>query len=83
MGSMSVPLPINYTYVMIQSLEIIGNFMFSADAHLKLLKLLRSGQLDLSPIVATVFPFTELPDAARAAALASNFECVVIRNSIQ
>ncbi|WP_202967395.1 zinc-dependent alcohol dehydrogenase [Paenibacillus beijingensis] len=82
MGSMTSPLPVNYMLMMFNSLEIIGHFMYDADAHLKLLNLLRSGQLDMSPIAARVFPLKDLPEAMEAAAAASNLECVVIRHDM-
>jgi alcohol dehydrogenase len=62
------------------SLDIIGNFMYEADAHLKSLNLLRSGRLDLSPIIAKIFTMTAVPEAMQAARLATSLECVVVRN---
>ncbi|WP_371823944.1 hypothetical protein [Phyllobacterium sp. 628] len=77
---MTTPVPINYMQVMLNGLEIIGNFMYEVDAHLKLLNLLRTGQLDLNPITPKIFPFDAVPEAMEAAAKASNLECVVIRH---
>ncbi len=42
----TVPVPVNYMQMMGNNLEIIGHFMYEADAHLKLLNLLRIGRLD-------------------------------------
>jgi alcohol dehydrogenase len=82
MGSTMVPIPINYMLMMFNSLEIIGNFMYPHDAYLRLLALLRSGQLDLKPIVPKVFPLTELPQAMELAARASNLECIVVTSNL-
>jgi alcohol dehydrogenase len=46
MGSMTSPMPVNYMQMMGNSLEIVGHFMFEADAHLNMLTLLRNGLLD-------------------------------------
>jgi alcohol dehydrogenase len=82
MGSMTVPVPINYMQMMFNNLEIVGHFMYEADAHLKLLNLLRIGRLDMSPVRATVYPMTELPTAMQAARKADSLECVVIRHDV-
>ncbi|TIX90495.1 zinc-binding dehydrogenase [Rhizobium sp. P44RR-XXIV] len=80
MGSMATPIPVDYMQLMGNNLEIIGHLMYEADAHLKLLNLLRIGRLDLSPIKATVFPMTAVPEAMEAARVASSLECIVVRN---
>ena len=56
MGSMRVPLPIPYLDVMLNNLEIIGQFMYPRDAFRRLGELARSGLLDISAIRDTVFP---------------------------
>ena len=71
-------MPINYMQMMGNSLELIGHFMFEADAHLELLKLLRSGQLDLNPITTKMFALAEVPAAVEAARDATNLECIVV-----
>src|SRR5216684_1764400 len=78
MGSTLIPIPINYMLMMLNSLEIIGNFMYPHNAYLQLLALLRSGQLDISPITPKVFPLTDLPQAMAYAATAQSLECVVV-----
>ncbi len=78
MGSTLIPVPINYMLMMLNSLEIIGNFMYPHNAYLQLLALLRSGQLDISPIKPKVFPLTDLPQAMEYAATAQSLECVVV-----
>jgi alcohol dehydrogenase len=79
MGSMATDLPISYTALMLNNWEIIGQFMYPAWAYRRLLDLLRSGLLDISPIRPCVFPLTALPEAMEAAATASNLECVVVQ----
>lgn len=55
---------------MLNNLEILGQFMYPAGAYRRLLDLLRSGLLDISPIRPRVYPLTALPDAMEAAATA-------------
>jgi alcohol dehydrogenase len=78
MGSMTVDLPIPYTTLMLNSWEIIGQFMYPAGAYLRLLGLLRNGLLDISPIRPRVFPLAKLPEAMDAAAAAGSLEYVVV-----
>lgn len=80
MGSMTVPLPIPYTEVMLNGWEIIGQFMYPQEAYRRLLDLVRVGQLNVSAIRPRVFPLAALPEAMEAAASAGNLECVVIEN---
>jgi alcohol dehydrogenase len=80
MGSMTVPLPIPYTEVMLNCWEIIGHFMYPRDSYRRLLNLMRIGQLDLNVIQARVFALEALPEAMDAAATAASLECVVIKN---
>ncbi|MFM0082673.1 zinc-binding dehydrogenase [Paraburkholderia sediminicola] len=78
MGSMTVPLPLPYTEVMLNGWEILGQFMYPRDAYRRLLDLVRGGQLDIAALHALVYPLAALPEAMDAAAAASNVECVVI-----
>lgn len=78
MGSMAVDLPIPYTYVMLNSWSILGNFMYPKDATRKMLELVKSGQLSIDVIEPVVFPLAELDKAMDAAAAASNLENVMI-----
>lgn len=78
MGSMTVALPIPYTYMMINNLSILGNFMYPKDALRKLLELVRSGQLQLDFIEPKVFSMPELFEAMEAAKSAGNFENIII-----
>ena len=78
MGSSTVPLPLNYMLMMFNSLEIIGNFMYPQSAHLSLLALVRSGQLDLRAIKPKVFPLPDLEHAMDYAAKARSLELVVM-----
>jgi len=79
MGSMTTDLPIPYTAVMLNSWEIIGQFMYPASAYRRLLDLLRAGLLDISAIRPRVYPLAALPEAMEAAATAGNLECIVMR----
>jgi alcohol dehydrogenase len=81
MGSMAVPLPISYLDVMLNNLEIIGQFMYPRDAFLRLIHLARAGLLDLRAIRVRSFPLEALAEAMEAAATAGNLECVVVTPS--
>ena len=79
MGSMTTELPIPYATVMLNSWEILGQFMYPASAYRRLLDLLRAGLLDISAIRPRVYPLAALPEAMEAAATAGNLECIVMR----
>ena len=79
MGSMTTDLPLPYTAVMLNSWEIMGQFMYPASAYRRLLELLRSGLLDISAIRPRVYPLADLPTAMEAAATAGNLECIVMQ----
>jgi alcohol dehydrogenase len=79
MGSMTTELPIPYTTLMMNSWEILGQFMYPASAYRRLLDLLRSGLLDIKPIRPRVYPLVALPEAMDAAAEAGNLEYIVMR----
>jgi alcohol dehydrogenase len=79
MGSMTTELPVSYTLLMLNSWEIIGQFMYPAGAYRRLLDLLRSGLLDISPIRPRVYPLAALPEAMEAAATAGNLEYIVVQ----
>jgi len=78
MGSSTAPIPLNYMLVMFNNLEIIGNFMHAQNAYLPLLALLRSGQLDMSPITPKVFALSDLTRAMEYAGNADSLEMVVV-----
>lgn len=78
MGSMTADLPISYTQVMLNDLEIIGNFMHRPDAYRNVLAMIRSGRLDLTAISPQVFAFADLPAAMEAAARADALQSVAI-----
>jgi alcohol dehydrogenase len=78
MGSMSVPLPVPYVEMMANSWEIIGNFMYPAEACTRLLSLIRAGLLDPRSMRLHTFPLDALPAAMEAAASAKNSACVVM-----
>jgi alcohol dehydrogenase len=80
MGSTTVPLLIPYTEVMLNSWEIIGQFIYSKDSYRGLLNLMRTGQLDVNVIQPRVFALEALPEAMEAALTGGNLECIVIKN---
>ncbi|WP_221121893.1 zinc-binding dehydrogenase [Rhizobium lentis] len=79
MGSMTTPLPVPYTLVMLNDWEILGQFMYPARAYGRLLELLRSGLLDVGRIQPRLYPLSNLYEAMDVAAAASNFEYVVMQ----
>lgn len=79
MGSMTVDLPVPYTTVMLNSWEIIGQFMYPAWAYRRLLDLVRSGVLDITAIRRRIYPLADLPEAMDAAAAAGSLECIVVQ----
>jgi alcohol dehydrogenase len=78
MGSMTTDLPIPYTMLMINSWQIIGNFMYPPGAFARMLDLIRSGLLDITPIQPKVFPLEQLNEAMDAAAAAGNFDNIIV-----
>jgi alcohol dehydrogenase len=81
MGSMGVALPIPYLEVMLNNLEIIGQFMYPRDVFRRLGELARSGLLDIDAIRTRSFPLDALPAAMESAAEAGGLECVVVQPS--
>jgi alcohol dehydrogenase len=81
MGSMGVPLPISYLEVMLNNLEIIGQFMYPQDTFMRLVDLARAGLLNIRAIRARSFPLDALPAAIEAAATAGPLECVAAQPS--
>jgi alcohol dehydrogenase len=81
MGSMTVPLPISYLDVMLNNLEIVGQFMYPQDTFMRLVDLARAGLLDLRAIHARSLPLDSLPTAMEAAATAGALECLVVMPS--
>jgi alcohol dehydrogenase len=79
MGSMTTELPIPYTAMMLNSWEILGQFMYPISAYRRLLDLLRAGLLDIAAIRPRVYPLAALPEAMEAATSAGNLECIVMQ----
>jgi alcohol dehydrogenase len=79
MGSMSTDLPVPYTQLMFNNWEILGQFMYPADAYRRLLGLVRSGMLNISVLRPLEYALADLPAAMDAAATATNFECAVVK----
>ena len=81
MGSITAPIPIDSLTMMFNNLEIIGHFMYAENAYLPLLALLRSGQLNLSPIKPKVFRLRDLQRAMEYASKAHSLEMVVVTST--
>jgi alcohol dehydrogenase len=79
MGSMTSPLPINYSEVMRNNWEIIGHFMYPPDVFRRLQSLTRAGLLSLDPIQIETFPLAELPAAIEAASKSSGLQSVIVK----
>jgi alcohol dehydrogenase len=76
---MTTDLPIPYTTVMLNSWEIIGQFMYPVSAYRRLLELLRGGLLDIRAIRPRVYPLSDLPEAMEAAATAGTLEWIFVQ----
>jgi alcohol dehydrogenase len=76
---MTTDLPVPYTTLMLNSWQIIGQFMYPAQAYRRLLDLLRSGLLDIRALRPRAYPLGSLPEAMEAAAAAGNLEYVVVQ----
>jgi alcohol dehydrogenase len=68
MGSMNVPLPVDYTQLTTGRQEVIGNFMFPPGAPAGLMRLAACAQLDLENIDIACYPLADLPAAMDHAA---------------
>ncbi len=68
MGSMSVPLPIDYSMLIRNGKEVLGAYMYPPEAPAALLALAATGQLDLNLIETATFPLPELVPAMDRAA---------------
>jgi alcohol dehydrogenase len=75
---MTAEMPVPYMTVMLNNWEILGQFMYPADAYRRLLGLVRTGLLDITAIRTRVYPIASLHDAMDAAAEAGNLDCVVV-----
>jgi alcohol dehydrogenase len=79
MGSMTTPLPLSYSDVMRNNWEIIGQFMYPADAYCRLIGMVRAGLLEIGAIRPRSFPLAALREAMEAAGGAGNLECVIVQ----
>ena len=71
----------SYLEMMLNNLEIIGQFMYPQDTFMRLIDLARAGLLDLRAIRARPFPLEGLPAAMEAAATSDALECIVVTPS--
>ncbi|MBA4784120.1 MAG: zinc-binding dehydrogenase [Rhizobiales bacterium] len=78
MGSMSTPLPIDYSKLLSNNWEVIGNFMYDLVAYRRLASLVRSKLLDLDRVNVRVFALNDMPAAITAAAAMRGLDCTVI-----
>ena len=79
MGSMTVPLPLPYGDVLLNDLEIIGNFMYRPAAYRTLVALVRAGRLDLDAVRPRTFALEDLPAAMAAAASMRGLDATIVR----
>ncbi|MEM9223225.1 MAG: zinc-binding dehydrogenase [Pseudomonadota bacterium] len=78
MGSMEVPVPLDYGEIMLNNWEVLGNFMYPPAAYRTLLALIRSGQLDLGTISLRTFGMGDLDAAIDAAAQMAGLDATVV-----
>jgi alcohol dehydrogenase len=76
---MAAPLPIPYLDVMLNNLEIVGQFMYPRDVFRRLGDLAQAGLLDIGAIRTRSFPMEALPLAMEAAEKADGLECIVLK----
>jgi hypothetical protein len=81
MQSVLARIRINHMQTMYNNLGINGNFRHALNAHLLLLALVRSVQLDRSPIKPKVFSSPDLWQAMEYAGKAESVELVVVTSA--
>ena len=81
MGSANVPIPIDYMSMLINNWELLGQFMYPADAYRRLFELVRAGLLDLTAIKPHIYALADLPAAMAAASSVDSLACVVVTPS--
>jgi len=79
MGSLMVHLPVPYLQLMLNGIEIIGNFMHRPDAFRNILALVGAGRLDLGVIKPTIYPLADLVPAMDAASAAGSLDQIVMQ----
>ena len=78
MGSLEPALPIDYNEVMLNGWTIIGQFMYDREVYPNLLKLVRTGLLELESINLTEYALADLPRAIDAAAGMGGLDCTIV-----
>ncbi|TMQ03030.1 MAG: zinc-binding alcohol dehydrogenase family protein [Deltaproteobacteria bacterium] len=78
MGSLTVPLPLDYGELLRNDWTIRGRFMYPAGAISRLIAMAAAGTLDLGAVELTRFPLGELPAALEAAARMRGLDAVVM-----
>jgi alcohol dehydrogenase len=79
MGGMANELPLPYLQLMINNLEIIGNFMHAPDAYRRVLAMARSGRLDLGALTPKIYDLADLEAAMVKAERVGSLEYIVMR----
>jgi alcohol dehydrogenase len=78
MGSMAVPLPLDYGAIMRRQIELLGASMYPRSAPGELAAMVRAGTLDLGAIQVKAYPLEQIDAALNAAASLRGLEyCVV------
>lgn len=62
-GALTAPLSLDASHLMRADLTLLGSFWFPRETPIKLLRLITSGALDLSPIQAETYPLTRINEA--------------------
>lgn len=78
MGSMAADIPLNYSELLLNNWEVIGNFMYRPDTYRVLLSLIRTGRLDLDMVSLRTFELQDLLPAMDAAGDMSGLDCTVV-----
>ncbi|GAM76195.1 alcohol dehydrogenase [Vibrio ishigakensis] len=67
MGSMLTPLPVDYNKLLLNNLEIKGNFMYTRDDYLALVDMVKAGLIDLNKVEVTSFGLDEIEQGIESA----------------
>lgn len=78
MGSLTVPLPLDYGELIRNDWTLRGRFMYPPGAIARLLAMAGAGTLDLGAVEVTSFALSALPEALEAAARMRGLEAVAV-----
>ncbi len=79
MGSMTVPLPLDYRQMLANDWEVIGQFMYRSDDYRTLVAMVRGSLVDLGAVRLKTFVFEDVLQAMEAAAAMRGLDCTVVR----